>query len=371
MHDSKNPETCQTVPLFAVYVIWCRLTNQVYVGVTGQESVYMRIRQHQKGKKQFVDKQIQKIGWDGNWDYWIIEENVPANLITEREQCWIELFGCVFPNSYNKTRGGIKHFKHSQETRNQMSESHLGQKRAPFTEEHRANLSKALSGENHPNYGKPAQNRGVPCPEEVKDKIRKKLTGRKRPDQSERMKGENNPNFGKPMPEETKEILRQKALARDVSGENNPMHGKHHTEEAKEEMRQARLGKSPANKGVPMTEEQKEILRQKALARDTSGEKNGFFGKHHTEEAKERNRQAHLGKPLSEEHKAKLRGKKRSEKTKALMREKALARAAAKRAAKATAEENRAAANTATTNLADLLDAVILQKGLSSEIAVA
>lgn len=361
MHDSKNPETCQTVPLFAVYVIWCRITAMHYVGVTGQESVYMRIRQHQKGKKQFVDKEIRRLSWDGNWDYWIVEENVPANLITEREQYWIKFFGCVFPNGYNKTRGGIKHFKHSKETRDQMGDSHRGQKRAPFTEEHKANISKSHTGEKNPNYGKPAHNRGVPCPEEVKDKIREKLTGRKRPDQSERMKGENNPNFGKPMPEETKEILRQKALARDVSGENNPMHGKHHTEEAKEEMRQARLGKSPANKGVPMTEEQKEILRQKALERDMSGEKNPFFGKHHTEEAKERNRQAHLGKPNAR------KGKHHTEKAKAILREKALARAAAKRAAK----ENLAAANTTPTNLSNLLDAVILQKGLSSEISVA
>ena len=106
-------------------------------------------------------------------------------------------------------------------------------------------------------------------------------------------------------------------------------------------------------------------MREKALARGMSGEKNGFFGKHHTEEAKERNRQAHLGKPSWN------KGVPCREKTKAILREKALARNARKRAAKAAAEENRAAANTTPTNLTDLLDAVILQKGLSSEIAVA
>ncbi len=288
MHDSKNQETCQTVSLFAVYVIWCRLTAMHYVGVTGQESVYMRIRQHQKGKKQLVDKEIRRLGWEGNYDWWIVEENVPADQISDCEQKWVGIFDCVFPKGYNKTCGGIKHFKHSKKTRDQIGDSHRGKKRAPFTEEHKANISKSHTGEKNPNYGKPAQNRGVPCPEEVKDKIRNKLTGRKRPDQSERMKGENNPNFGKPMPEKTKEILREKALARDVSGENNPMQGKHHKPE-----------------------------------------------------------------------------------TIAIMREKALAREARKRAAKAVAEENRAAANTAPTNLSNLLDAVILQKGLSSEIAIA
>ena len=328
MNTSKNNSECQMPVYFSVYVLWCNKTNMYYVGVTGQD-VYTRIRQHKKGKQQFVDKQIREIGWDGNWDWWTVEEGVPSNLITAREQYWVAFFQAVYPNGYNKTRGGIKHFKHPEETCEKMSESHSGQKRAPFTDEHRANLSKAMTGKK----GAPAWNKGIPCPEEVKDKIRKKLTGRKRPDQSERMKGENNPNFGKTMPTETKNKLREKALARDMSGENNPHYGKKHTEEAKEIMRQAHLGKPPANKGVPMTEEQKAVLREKALERDLSGENNPFFGKHHTEEAKEKNRQAHLGKPSAR------KGAHHSKETKAILREKALARAAAKRAAKVAAEE--------------------------------
>ena len=83
------------------------------------------------------------------------------------------------------------------------------------------------------------------------------------------------------------------------------------------------------------------------------------------EEAKEKNRQAHLGKPNAR------KGKKHKPESIAKMREKALARAAAKRAAKAVAEENLAAANSTPTSLSTLNDAVILQKGLRSKIAVA
>lgn len=354
MNTNKNATDCQSVDVyFDVYVLWCNKTNMHYVGVTGQ-TVYRRVRQHIRGK-QFVDKEIQAIGWEGNWDYWVVEEGVPSNLITEREQYWVDFFCALYPKGYNKTIGGIAHFKHSEKTCEQMKTSHRGKKRAPFTDEHRANLSKAMSGENHPNYGKPAQNRGVPCPEEVKDKIRKKLTGRKRPDQSERMKGENNPNFGKPMPEETKAKLREKALERDMSGENNPHYGKKHTDEARETIRQAHLGKPAWNKGIPCSEEQKSILREKALARDTSGENNPFYGKHHTEEAKERNRQAHLGKPSPR------KGAHHTEEAKAILRAKALARHAAKRVAKAVAEENLAAAYSTPTSLSTLLDAVIFQ----------
>ncbi|MBQ7493870.1 MAG: GIY-YIG nuclease family protein [Selenomonadaceae bacterium] len=255
MNHSKKDVKSQTPPLFSVYVIWCRQTNMHYVGVTGQESVYKRIRQHRRGK-QFVDKEIKRIGWEGNWDYWVVEENVPSNRITEREQYWVGVFNSVFPHGYNKTIGGIKHFKHSKKTCKQMGKSHLGKKRAPFTDEHKANLSKSRTGEKNPNYGKPARNRGVPCPEEAKSKIRKKLTGRKRPDQSERMKGENNPNFGKPMPEETKAKLREKALTRDVSSENNPMYGKHHTEEAIAKIRAKALARYAAKRAAKAVAEE-------------------------------------------------------------------------------------------------------------------
>lgn len=236
MNTNKNMTACQTIPLFSVYVIWCRCTNKFYVGVTRQK-VAKRIRQHKKGK-QFVDKQIKAIGWEDNWDYWIVEEGVPSELISEREQFWIAFFGSVYPKGYNKTIGGIKHFKHSEETCDQMGNSHRGKKRAPFTEEHKANISKSRTGEKNPNYGKPAHNRGVPCAEDTKDKIRKKLTGRKRPDQSERMKGENNPNFGKHLSAETKNKLRK-----------------------------SRVGKPAWNKGIPRSEETKAKIREKALAR--------------------------------------------------------------------------------------------------------
>ena len=276
MHNNKKDSECQTVPLFSVYVMWCRCTNKFYVGVTSQK-VTTRIRQHKRGK-QYVDREIRRLGWEGNFDWWITDSRVPANLISEREQFWVDFFDCVYPKGYNKTCGGIS-----------------------------------------------------------------KLT----------------------VSDDTRERIRQKALERDMSGENNPMFGKHHTNEAKETIGRARLGKPAWNKGIPCPEEQKAILREKALERDTRGENNPFYGKHHPEEAKERNRQAHLGKPGWN------KGVPCSEKTKAILREKALARHAARRAAKAVAEENLTAANSTPTSLSTLSDAVIIQQGLSSEIAFA
>ena len=314
MNDSKKNSDCQSTIPFAVYVIWCMPTEKFYVGVT-HNKVEERIRQHKKGKDQFIDKEIQRIGWEDNWDYWVVEENIPYNLITEREQKWISFFDSVFPKGYNKTIGGIKFFKHTKETCKKMSKSHTGKKCAPFTAEHRANIAKSRTGEKNPNFGKPAWNRGITCPEETKQKISETLTGRERPDQSERMKGENNPNFGKPLSPETKAKLREKALERDVSGENNPMYGKHHTDETRAQISEAHKREnlsdetiakmSAAQKGKKASPETKA-----KLSAAKKGEKNHFYGKHHSEE------------------------------TKAKLREKALARAAAKKAAKLAAENS-------------------------------
>lgn len=272
MNDNKSSPSCQTVVQFDVYAIWCRVTNQYYVGVT-KGKVSRRIGQHKRGN-QFVDQEIQRIGWE-NFEWWVVESGVPSTLITEREQYWVGVFNSVYPNGFNKTRGGI------------------------------SNIT---------------------------------------------------------MSDDTREILRQKALERDMSGENNPHYGKKHTAEVNA-ANSARMrgennpmyGKSPTNKGVPRTDEQK--ARTSAAMQS---ENNPFYGKHHTEQSNESNRQKHLNKPLSEEHKAKLRGKKRSEETKAVMRAKGLAREAAKRAAKAAevAEVAKAAAEAAKgTDAAEALQA--------------
>lgn len=83
-NDNKKDGNCQSDVQFAVYVIWCRTTNRFYVGVTSQKSVYTRIRQHKRGK-QFIDFEIQAIGWEDNFDWWVVQENVPANLISDCE----------------------------------------------------------------------------------------------------------------------------------------------------------------------------------------------------------------------------------------------------------------------------------------------
>lgn len=73
---------------------------------------------------------------------------------------------------------------------------------APKTDEHRAKISQALSGEKHPQFGKPGTRLGATTPQEVRERISKTLTGHQRSSeskekQSKSVSGPNNPLYGK------------------------------------------------------------------------------------------------------------------------------------------------------------------------------
>lgn len=291
MNNSKKIADCQTAPVFCVYVIWCAVTNMYYVGVTRQKAT-VRIKQHKKGN-QFIDTEIKRIGWEGNWDWWIVEENIPGDLIDGREKYWVEFFNSVYPKGYNRTRGGISRILVTEETRALISKNAR---------------ERDISGERNPHFGKKHS-------KEVKAA------------QAERMRGAKNPRFGKPPTNKgvphTEEVRAKISAAN--KGEKNHFFGKHHTEEAKEKISRANRGKTSPRKGCHLSEETKAKLREQAIERDMSGEKNPFFGRHHSEETKEKLRQANRGRPPWN------KGKTMSEESRAKMREAALARVAAKK----------------------------------------
>ena len=294
MNNNKNDANCQSTVCFVVYVIWDIKNNKYYVGVTRQKQVYTRIRQHKRGK-QFVDRELQQVGWE-NCDWWIVEENIPDNLITEREQFWINEFNSKFPNGYNLTIGGISKFIVTEETREKIRQNAL---------------ARGMSGENNPMYGHTH-------------------TAEAKAAQSEKMSGENNPMYGKSptnkgVPHTPEELAKMSAAQ---TGEKNGFYGKHHTEESKEKNRQAHLGKPSPRKDVHLSESTKAKIRAKALERDISGANNPFYGKHHSEETK-----AILSAKLSGEN-SPMYGKHHSEEARAKMSESAKARWAKKKAAK-------------------------------------
>lgn len=149
--------------------------------------------------------------------------------------------------------------KHSEEAKKKMSLFHTGKK---LSKEHRYKLSKAyairLANGEKIGFKKGCKtwNKGISCPEDVKEKIRKANKGRHYSSATEFKKGvkfseETKKKIsealkGKKISEETREKIRQANLGKkrpEISGENSPSK----RPEVKEKLRLANIGdKNPA-----------------------------------------------------------------------------------------------------------------------------
>lgn len=170
-----------------IYMIKRKDTGQMYIGQS--VDIERRWRQHiRKGNdKSYIDKAINKHGQD-NFILIIIEE-VSKKQLNNREQYWINYYNTYKDDmNYNLTPGGDF---------NPMKVPEIAQK-----------ISKVMSGENNPNYGKT---------------------------------GKNNPFYGKKHSEETKRKMSENHW--DCSGENHYLYGKHLKQETKKKLSKAMMGR--------------------------------------------------------------------------------------------------------------------------------
>lgn len=214
--------------------------------------------------------------------------------------------GYDLTNANGGGKGGQLGVKHSEETRNKISQSNKGRK---LSEQSKKNIS-----EGH--KGIPVWNKGIPTPLEVRKKISE--SGKGRIVSEETRKKFSISNKGRVVSEETKEKLRLANI-----GKPSPMKGKHHSEETKLKLSIAQTGK----KMPPRTEEYKLKISIASSGRKHSEEtKMKMRGRKVSEEAKLKMSLAKRGKPspnkgktITEEQKLKLLlanlGKKHSEET--------------------------------------------------------
>ena len=126
-----------------------------------------------------------------------------------RERAWIRFYDANHsPEFYNITSGG-----------NGQGGDNNPMWGKQLTPEHKAKISKSLSGPNNPNYG-----------------VHKY--------------GENNPFYGHQHTEETKQILSEKN-----TGENNPMYGHQYTEETIQKLSESHKGERNSMYGKTHTKE--------------------------------------------------------------------------------------------------------------------
>lgn len=208
-----------------VYCIINKINDKKYVG--SSIDIEKRWQQHKSdlGRRCHANYHLQK-AWDKygeeNFEFRVLVYTDPDEAVALEDNL-LKNYPDLF--EYNISRDA---------TAPMLGRVHL--------EESKQKISKALSGENNPNFGK----------------HRSKETKRKL---SEALSGENNPNFGKHPTEATRA-----KMSKAQSGENHPLFGKHHREETRAKMSKALLG-----------------------------ENNPFFGKAHSEETRAKMKESHLG----------------------------------------------------------------------------
>ena len=117
-----------------VYMLWCKVNSMRYVGQTIQP-LKKRFKEHASCKKTLISRAIQKHG-KKNFYCGVIKSCNSKEELDYWEKFYIAALHCKVPYGYNLTDGG---------------EGTIGYS---FTDEHRAKLSAAFSGEKNPRYGK-------------------------------------------------------------------------------------------------------------------------------------------------------------------------------------------------------------------------
>lgn len=99
-----------------MHLIYCYtnlINNKKYIGQTN--NLKRRIKQHKDDSftnysearyNQLIHQAIRKYGLD-NFEISILEDNIPTELIDEKEKYYINKYNTIAPNGYNLTEGGI------------------------------------------------------------------------------------------------------------------------------------------------------------------------------------------------------------------------------------------------------------------------
>ena len=93
--------------MYKIYIHKNKKNGKVYIGQTRQEDLNRRFKggSGYKGSPHFY-RAIQQDGWD-SFEHFVLEENIPFDLVDEREKFWIKAFDSTnSEKGYNITPGG-------------------------------------------------------------------------------------------------------------------------------------------------------------------------------------------------------------------------------------------------------------------------
>lgn len=223
-----------------LYMATCISNGKSYIGQS--RNPIKRILEHIRtsmgnntAKQKLIHKAIRKYGIH-NFQWEIIQSEIPIEKINETEISAILLFNTKNPYGYNVTDGGegLNGTTVSEETRKKMSES----RKKYITEEVRQEMKKRMINNTF--------NLGNKQSEETKSKISKANLGKKRSD--EFRKHLQLINTGKTLSEDHRQKLLESNIGKKHSEETKAKIGSKHkgkklSEETKQKIRLARLGK--------------------------------------------------------------------------------------------------------------------------------
>ena len=197
--------------LTGIYCIRNSVNGKCYVGQS--RDIKLRFYQHQYHRKSYIGNAITKYGIEAfNWE---ILELCTEELLDDRECHWIATLNCMNSNGYNLKSGGEEGGRHSEETKQKISETLTGQK---HTQERVENIRKSRVGKR--------------LTHEHKQKISTTLKNREFSE--EHRKRLSIVNTGKRHTEETR---------RKLSEQRKGKPGRKQTETAKQKVSKARKGK--------------------------------------------------------------------------------------------------------------------------------
>jgi len=153
-----------------IYKALNKVNGKIYIGQTIR-SLDFRIEEHLRKKSHFSNA-LKKYGLQ-SFEFSVIDSTLLKEIANEKEKYWIKFFDCKYPKGYNLTAGGRGNLghKHTEETRKKISNTKLGKKLPPRSNESRRKYSESKMGINNPFYGKPLS-------QEHKNKVSEALKGR-------------------------------------------------------------------------------------------------------------------------------------------------------------------------------------------------
>ena len=173
--------------MIGIYVLEDTTNGKLYVGQSIDVEKRLGIHKRACNKKMYIDRAINKHGWD-NFNKYTFD--VSEDTLNDVELEVIQKLNSLSPNGYNLDTGGANGSP-CEETRALMSANHTdvsGENNPMFGKP-------GLRGEKHPMWGDHPSEETIALQSEAKKGEKNHMYGKKCPEHSLRMTGENNPRW--------------------------------------------------------------------------------------------------------------------------------------------------------------------------------